>query len=185
MPGRRPMPAQSTAHCTLDHGEDVGRGAVSLDKLSNSVGVVDFVRQHKSARAQWSSGPSVICHSGACAAVRPSRIGSPCTSTRTWVLVLTPPRDRPRQWSGPPFCIRRLLVPPKVILVDHLHIAVMRGVHRVHQPVSYTCLSPSREAIVRGGARAMPARQIARPRSGRSTQNMSFSTPRPSTRARL
>lgn len=28
---------------------------------------------------------------------RPSRIGRPCASTTTWILVVSPPRNRPRQ----------------------------------------------------------------------------------------
>lgn len=36
-------------------------------------------------------------------AVRLSWIGRPCASTRAWILVARPPRERPRQRSRPPF----------------------------------------------------------------------------------
>ena len=51
----------------------------------------------------WSSSVSAICPSCARLAVRPSRIGSTCASTTTWILIVSPPRERPRQRSAPPF----------------------------------------------------------------------------------
>ena len=51
--------------------------------------------------------------------------------------------------------------------VDHLDIALVRGGNSVHQPAPRASFSPSHEAIVAGGARAISLRQVA-PRCARS-----------------
>ena len=61
----------------------------------------------------------------------------------------------------PLFCRRGLLVSPNGGAVDHLDVAFVRGGDRIHQPVPNTRLSPSHEAIVAGGARAIALRQVA------------------------
>jgi hypothetical protein len=110
---------------------------------------------------RWSSSVSAICPSCVCPAVRPSRIGRPCASTTTWILVVRPPRDRPRSDLRPPFCRRGLLVGANGRAVDHLDVAVMRCADNVHQPVPHACLSPSHEAIVAGGTRTITLGQVA------------------------
>jgi len=37
---------------------------------------------------------------------------------------------------------------PHARRVDHLHLAVVRGDHRVHEPVPYACFAPAVEAVV-------------------------------------
>jgi hypothetical protein len=60
----------------------------------------------------------------------------------------------------PPVCRRGLLVRPDGSAVDHLDVAIVRGADGVHQPVPYARLSPSVEAVVAGGARAIALRQV-------------------------
>ena len=117
-------------------------------------------------RVTYGSSCKAICPSCACPAVRPSRIGSPCASTTTWILVVSPPRERPRQRSAPPFCRRGLLMDPNGGAVDHLDVAVRRDGDGVHQPVPDARFAPSHEAIVAGGARAIALGQIAPRRTG-------------------
>jgi len=69
---------------------DVRRGALVLDQLANLSGST-MVRGPR-----WSSNVSAIWPSCVCPGVRPRRIGRPCGSTTTWILVVSPPRDRPR-----------------------------------------------------------------------------------------
>lgn len=66
----------------------------------------------------------------------------------------------------PPFCRRSLLVGANGGAVDHLDVAVVRGGDGVHQPIPHARLSPSREAVVARGARAVALGQVAprRPR---------------------
>jgi hypothetical protein len=45
--------------------------------------------------------------------------------------------------------------------VDHLDVAVVRDGDGVHQPVPHARLPPSHEAVVTGGARPIPLRQVA------------------------
>lgn len=61
----------------------------------------------------------------------------------------------------PPFCRRSLLVGANGGAVDHLDVAIVGGGDGVHQPVPYTCLPPSHEAVVAGGARAVALGQVA------------------------
>lgn len=65
--------------------------------------------------------------SWACPAVSFSRIGRPAASTKAWIFVLSPPRERPMQSDrsllgtvGPG------LVNPDREAVDHLHITIVR-----------------------------------------------------------
>lgn len=61
-----------------------------------------------------------------------------------------------------PFFWRRgLLVGANGGDVDHLDVAVVRSGDGVDQSVPHTCLSPSHEAVVAGGARAIALRQVA------------------------
>ena len=66
----------------------------------------------------------------------------------------------------PLFCRRGLLVGADGGAVDHLDVAVVRGGDGVHQPVPDTCLPPSHEAVVAGGAWAVALRQVAPRRTG-------------------
>lgn len=66
----------------------------------------------------------------------------------------------------PLFCRRGLLVGANGGAVDHLDVAVIRGGDLVHQPVPHTCLSPSHEAVVAGGAWPIAFRQVAPWRAG-------------------
>lgn len=50
--------------------------------------------------------------------------------------------------------------------VDHLDVAVVRGGDGVHEVAPDACLSPSHEAVVAGGARAVALGQIAPGRTG-------------------
>lgn len=67
----------------------------------------------------------------------------------------------------PLFCRRRLLVGANGGAVDHLDSAIVRGGDGIHQSVPHACLSPSHEAVVAGGARAVALGQVAPRRSRR------------------
>lgn len=66
----------------------------------------------------------------------------------------------------PLFCRRGLLVGPNGGAVDHLDVAVVRGSDCIHQPVPDARLSPSHEAVVASGARAISFRQVTPWRTG-------------------
>lgn len=86
--------AEARLPAPVAFGLDIGCGTLVLDELADSVGIVGLVRQHDVRGPRWSSSVSAICPSCAWPAVRPSRIGSPCASTTTWILVVSPPRDQ-------------------------------------------------------------------------------------------
>src|SRR5579859_7619141 len=54
--------------------------------------------------------------------------------------------------------------------IDHLDVAVVNGGDGAHKPVPYARFSPSNEAIVACGARAIAVRQIAPRRTGSQHQ---------------
>lgn len=66
----------------------------------------------------------------------------------------------------PLFCGRGLLVGANGGAVDHLDVAVMGGADGVHQSVPNARLSPSHEAVVAGGTRAVALGQVAPRRPG-------------------
>src|SRR5262249_39082979 len=77
-------------------GRYVRCGTLFLDQVTDAVGIIGLVRQHDGARAEVVEQRvgDLPC---AWPAVKPSRIGSPCASTMTWIFVVSPPRLRPRQ----------------------------------------------------------------------------------------
>lgn len=66
----------------------------------------------------------------------------------------------------PLFCCRGLLVGANGSAVDHLDLAIVGGTDGIHHPIPNTRLSPSHEAVVTGGARAVALWQVA-PRRAR------------------
>ena len=86
--------------------------------------------------------------SGPWPAVRFHLIGRPCLSISAWILVVRPPRGRPKQRSRPPFCYRTLLVNVNDRAVDHLDIALMGLINRVHPAIPDHYLSPSGVAVI-------------------------------------
>ena len=91
---------------------------------------------------------SALVISGPWPAVRLNLIGRPCLSISAWILVVRPPRGRPKQRSRPPFCYRNLLVNVNNRAVDHLDIALMGLINRVHHAIPDHYLSPSGVAVV-------------------------------------
>ena len=103
---------------------------------------------------------AALAMSLACPAVSLSWIGRPCASTRAWILVVSPPRERPTQRSRPPFSGRPLLVDPHDRGVDHLDVAVVSLCDRVHQPIPDAGFAPAVEAIVDRRRWAVASRDI-------------------------
>ena len=69
--------------------------------------------------------------------------------------------DQDSDLHPPLFCRRGLLVGANGGAIDHLYLAVVRGGDGGHQLVPHARLSPSHEAVVAGGARAIAFGQIA------------------------
>ena len=90
-------PAEAGFPAPVALGRDVGRCAVILDQLSDAVGTYALSASTMVCGPSWLSSVSAICPSCAWSVVRPSLIGSPCASTTAWILVVSPPRERPRQ----------------------------------------------------------------------------------------
>ena len=95
-----------------------------------------------------------------CPAVNFSRIGRPCWSTTAWILVVSPPRERPRHRSAPPFCRRALLMDANYRSVDHSNVPVVSFGDRIHQPIPDPRLPPSVEAVVNCRGRPVTLWQI-------------------------
>ena len=76
---------------------DVGRGPLVLDQLADAVCIIGLVGQHDGARAEMGeerAGDLPVMRLGPRQA-EPDR--DALRVDDTWILVVSPPRDRPRQ----------------------------------------------------------------------------------------
>src|SRR5215467_9379635 len=86
--------------------------------------------------------------------------GRPLPMTRAWSLLVNPPRLRPIQ--APPACFlgSGLLMDAHAGRIDHLHLAIMGGDHRLHQAVPDAGFAPAVEAIVDRRRRPVAFRHV-------------------------
>src|ERR1700712_5930735 len=95
-------------------------------------------------------------------------IGRPSASTRTWILVVSPPRERPPQLfqrclhrrnlellrpcnrPDPLFSIRGVLMNANAGTVDHLNVAVESAADGAHEIVPDAGFAPAHESVVAG-----------------------------------
>src|SRR5258706_12192860 len=93
-------------------------------------------------------------------------IGLPLASTRAWILVVSPPRERPCIWlqgcpqrrrgsrpRGPPFDVGGVLMDADRGAVDHLQVAVVRLGNSVVNAIPDAELAPPHKAVVAGRCR--------------------------------
>ena len=81
--------------------------------------------------------------------VRMKRMGWPLASVTIWILVLSPPLERPTAWSwGPPLSAHRLLVGPDDRRVDHDVCVVGVCQQRQKDPLPDPGPGPAREPLV-------------------------------------
>ena len=88
-------------------GRDVGARAMVGNELEDGAGVVaprSATVSRAGSRPSRRAGTAAL--SEAWPGVITKRRGRPRPSTTTWILVLSPPRERPMAWSGPPFSAR-------------------------------------------------------------------------------
>ena len=91
--------------------------------------------------------------------------GRPLPMTRACSLLVSPPRLRPIQASPACFLGGGLLMNSHAGRIDHLHLAVMGGNHRVHQPIPDAGFAPAVEPIVDCRRRPIALRQVSPGRS--------------------
>jgi hypothetical protein len=89
--------AEARLRALVSLRRDFGRGALVLDQRPEAIGIVGLVCQRDGAWAKVVGQRVGDLPVMRLPAVRPSRTGRPCASTTTWILVVSPPRDRPRQ----------------------------------------------------------------------------------------
>ena len=148
--------AEAGFPATMDHRRDVGCGTGGFDLTAQPIGVVGLVGQHDGVLAQMTQQPGGSWAVACLAGVRTSSSGRPRASVRAWILVVSPPRERPIQRSGWLFLSWRNADHAHRGAVDHLHIAVV--------------------GLADGGRDAVPGAPV------RSTQKIPFRTRRSPTR---
>lgn len=99
-------------------------------------------------------------------AVRMKRIGRPCALAAMWILLVKPPRERPRAWVRAPFSAGGLLVGAHDGAVEH-DVLVVRVRHRIGEAaLPDTGLGPAPEALLDAIPLAAALRQVRPARSG-------------------
>src|SRR4029077_8886582 len=96
------------------------------------------------------------------------RTGLPSASPAAWILVLRPPRDRPRPWAfGPflPLCAGGVLMRPNDGRIDHQPLQIGFARHGRENLVQNAQLDPAVIAPLDRFMLAKPPRQIAPPRA--------------------
>lgn len=91
--------AEAGFPAAMHHRWDIGRGSSGFDLAARPVGIVGLIRQYDGAFVQvpkQARGDRAITR----LAQRQDSSGKPLASTRTWTLVVSPPRERPIQRSG-------------------------------------------------------------------------------------
>src|SRR5690554_6014645 len=100
--------------------------------------------------------------------------GRPLASTRAWILVVNPPRERPMHRGsgssptavfGPLFCVRTMLVNADRGTVDHLEVALVSGRNCFVNSVPDAQFPPPHEAVVAGRRRTIALRYVGPGRS--------------------
>ena len=108
--------------------------------------------------SRWSA-PTRSCASPP---VRKKSIGLPSASTREWILVLSPPRERPMAWSSPFFWApAAMLVGAQHGAVDHRVFVIGVGYEMLKHPLPDTTFGPTAEPSVDLCPLTEPLRQIA------------------------
>src|SRR4029077_11307662 len=108
--------------------------------------------------SRWSA-PSRSCASPP---VRKKSIGLPSASTKAWILVLSPPRERPIAWSSPAFLgAGAMLVGAHNGAVDHRIFVVGVCGEMLKHPLPDTAFGPTAEPSVDLCPLTEPLRQIA------------------------
>jgi hypothetical protein len=108
--------------------------------------------------SRWSA-PTRSCASPP---VRKKPIGLPSASTRAWILVLSPPRERPIAWSSPAFFGHRRYAGGRHNgAVDHRVFVVGVCGEILKYPFPHTAFGPTAEPQVDLCPVAEPLRQIA------------------------
>jgi hypothetical protein len=167
------MRAQPEAHWgEFDHVEEaVGELVVAV-----SVAVVSLVHKYDGPRIEPVKWVSAAEASRTCSALRPSRIGRPCRSTTAWILVVRPPREKPRQRSRPPlfavaacWCSRMKVL--SIIWMSLLYALVIASIGRSHTP-----FLPKHEAIVASRPQSIAPRKVALRNARAQRPEMRFST---------
>jgi len=85
----------ASLHLPVSAGRDVSAAALGGDEVDQSGAVVASVADEVAAagRPRIRAGASVL--SEACPGESTIRIGRPRPSTKAWILVVSPPRERP------------------------------------------------------------------------------------------
>ena len=119
----------------------------------------NYLDTHRCIEGKKWSAPS---RSWAWPPVRKKPTGFPSASTRVWILVLSPPRDRPIASSSPSFFgTGAMLMGAHDRTIDHrVFVVGIRGKILKH-PLPDTRLRPSAEAPMHLDPVAKPLRQIA------------------------
>ena len=114
----------------------------------------------------------------ACPSVSLIAIGRPLVSTKAWILVVRPPRERPmhaaRAWFGPRmswhmapfFAVGTMLMHPDRRGVDHLQIAVIGLRHSGEEAVPHANFGPAPKAVGTGARRPVSLGDVRPGRAG-------------------
>src|ERR1051325_8498616 len=95
----------------------------------------------------WRSAGAWVT-SPACPGVRMKRKGRPSWSASMWILVVSPPRERPRAWLWPPLSGRRLLVGADQGGVEHEVLVLGIVDQGFENPFPHAGLGPTGEALM-------------------------------------